>query len=139
MVNRRDVTWAVITALVTLAFFIVTLRPDVGGTEDSPTFQFVGQVLGTDARYIGMIGSRRKVLTAMQHLHARGIPVEALQRVHAPIGIDIGAVTADEIAVSVVAQLIHIRRGGSAHLRYKSDDMRMLLRDLEPPQFIAKA
>jgi len=41
------VTWAVITALVTLAFFIVTLRPDVGGTEDSPKFQFVGQVLGT--------------------------------------------------------------------------------------------
>ena len=47
MVSRRDVTWAVITALVTLAFFIVFLRPDVGGTEDSPKFQFVGQVLGT--------------------------------------------------------------------------------------------
>ena len=47
MVNRRDVTWAVVTALVTLAFFVVTLRPDVGGTEDSPKFQFVGRVLGT--------------------------------------------------------------------------------------------
>ena len=40
-------TWAVATALVTLAFFVITLRPDVGGTEDSPKFQFVGQVLGT--------------------------------------------------------------------------------------------
>jgi hypothetical protein len=47
VVGRRDVTWAVVTALVTLAFFVVTLRPDVGGTEDSPKFQFVGQVLGT--------------------------------------------------------------------------------------------
>ena len=47
MVGRRDVTWAVITALVTLALFVVTLRPDVGGTEDSPKFQFIGQVLGT--------------------------------------------------------------------------------------------
>lgn len=47
MVGRRDVTWAVLTALLTLAFFVVTLRPDVGGTEDSPKFQFVGRVLGT--------------------------------------------------------------------------------------------
>ncbi len=45
--TRRDVTWAVITALVTLALFVVTLRPDVGGTEDSPKFQFIGEVLGT--------------------------------------------------------------------------------------------
>ena len=47
MVTRRDVTWAVVVALVTLAFFIVTLRQDVGGTEDSPKFQFIGEVLGT--------------------------------------------------------------------------------------------
>lgn len=40
-------TWATAVALVTLAFFVITLRPDVGGTEDSPKFQFVGQVLGT--------------------------------------------------------------------------------------------
>ena len=39
--------WAVITALVTLAFFVVTLRPGVGGTEDSPKFQFIGEALGT--------------------------------------------------------------------------------------------
>jgi hypothetical protein len=47
LVTRRDVTWAVITAFVTLALFVVTLRPDVGGTEDSPKFQFIGEVLGT--------------------------------------------------------------------------------------------
>ena len=47
LVTRRDVLWAAATALVTLALFVVTLRPDVGGTEDSPKFQFVGRVLGT--------------------------------------------------------------------------------------------
>jgi hypothetical protein len=47
VVTRRDVTLAVIVAVVTLAFFVLTLRPDVGGTEDSPKFQFVGRVLGT--------------------------------------------------------------------------------------------
>ena len=46
-ITRRDVTWAAASALVTLALFVVTLRPDVGGTEDSPKFQFVGQALGT--------------------------------------------------------------------------------------------
>ncbi|MEO7135148.1 MAG: DUF2723 domain-containing protein [Vicinamibacterales bacterium] len=45
--TRRDVAWAAVTALITLAFFVVTLRPDVGGTEDSPKFQFIGEALGT--------------------------------------------------------------------------------------------
>lgn len=47
MLNKRDVTLATLVAIVTLTFFIITLRPDVGGTEDSPKFQFVGRVLGT--------------------------------------------------------------------------------------------
>jgi hypothetical protein len=46
-VNRRDVVWATAVALLTGALFLATLRPDVGGTEDSPKFQFLGQVLGT--------------------------------------------------------------------------------------------
>ena len=45
--SRRDVTLATLVAVVTLTFFVITLRPDVGGTEDSPKFQFVGQALGT--------------------------------------------------------------------------------------------
>ena len=45
--QKRDVTLATLVAIVTLAFFVITLRPDVGGTEDSPKFQFVGQALGT--------------------------------------------------------------------------------------------
>jgi hypothetical protein len=45
--SKRDLIWAVAAALLTFSLFVVTLRPDVGGTEDSPKFQFVGKVLGT--------------------------------------------------------------------------------------------
>jgi xanthine dehydrogenase accessory factor len=74
------------------------------------------QALKTPAKYIGMIGSKRKVLTTYDHLLKRGISSEMLKRVHAPIGIDIGAVTAEEIAVSIVAELIRIRRGSQEPL-----------------------
>ena len=47
MLSKRDLTLATLVAIVTLTFFVITLRPDVGGTEDSPKFQFVGRVLGT--------------------------------------------------------------------------------------------
>jgi len=66
----------------------------------------------TDAKYIGMIGSERKTLTILKRLNERGIPEEALRRVYSPIGISIGAVTPEEIALSIAAELIKIRRGG---------------------------
>lgn len=65
----------------------------------------------TPARYVGMIGSNRKVIAAYERLLEQGIPLDTLKRVHAPIGLDIGAVTAEEIAVSIVAELIRVRRG----------------------------
>lgn len=95
------------------------------------------QVLRKPAKYVGMIGSKKKVLAALGHLRSRGIPVETLRRVHAPVGIEIGAVTAEEIAVSIVGQLIHIRRGGTSTLQYKSDDTRILLQDLDQQPLIA--
>ena len=67
--------------------------------------------VGTDAGYVGMIGSRRKVLTVFARLQSEGIPVEAFEKVHAPVGLDIGAQTPDEIAVSVLAEVIAWRRG----------------------------
>jgi len=67
--------------------------------------------LGTEARYIGMIGSARKVLTVFQQLENEGAKHEALERVYAPIGLDIAAITPEEIAVSIVAELIAVRRG----------------------------
>src|SRR5690606_2081239 len=64
-----------------------------------------------DLRYLGLIGSRAKVARIYDFLIAEGMPAECLERVHAPIGLDIGAVTPAEIAVSILAQLIAVRRG----------------------------
>ncbi len=77
-----------------------------------------------------MIGSKRKVLTTIEHLVEKGIPRQLLERVHAPMGIEIGAVTAEEIAISVVSQLISVRRGSAGIIRHKSEDMRALIRTL---------
>jgi xanthine dehydrogenase accessory factor len=75
-------------------------------------------------RYIGMIGSRAKVTRVYDALRQEGVPAEALRRVHAPIGLDIGAVTPAEIAVSILAEMIAVRHGrdraaASESLRYE--------------------
>lgn len=64
-----------------------------------------------DLRYLGLIGSRAKVARINDALLAEGMPSECLRRVHAPIGLNIGAVTPAEIAISILAQLIAVRRG----------------------------
>lgn len=61
-------------------------------------------------RYVGMIGSKRKTLEVAKHLHRDGIPLERLARIHSPMGLSIGAVTPEEIAVAVVAEMICRRR-----------------------------
>ncbi len=71
------------------------------------------QVIRKPAAYIGMIGSRRRVGAVLQHLLEEGAPAEAVARVHTPIGLDIGAETPEEIAVSIMAEIIQVRRGGS--------------------------
>ena len=68
----------------------------------------------TQARYIGMIGSRRKVLSCYKVLEQQGVPAETLARVFAPVGLEIGALTPEEIAVSITAELIAIRRNASS-------------------------
>ncbi len=65
----------------------------------------------TPARYIGMIGSRRKVTATFEHLVGRGTPRELLKNVRSPIGLEIGALTAEEIGISITAELIAVRRG----------------------------
>jgi xanthine dehydrogenase accessory factor len=62
-------------------------------------------------RYVGLIGSRAKVVRIYDALLAEGLPAESLERIHAPVGLDIGAVTPAEIAISILAQLIAVRRG----------------------------
>lgn len=66
--------------------------------------------VGTRARYVGLIGSKRKVLEIYKVLEEEGVPREKLERVHAPIGLAIGALTPEEIAVSIVAEMIAVRR-----------------------------
>ena len=67
----------------------------------------------TSAGYVGMIGSKRKIRMIFEDLLARGIPKEALDRVHAPLGLPIGSQTVPEIAVSLVAELIACRNAGA--------------------------
>ncbi len=64
----------------------------------------------TDARYIGMIGSKRKVLSTYKALEAEGYRPEEFERVFAPMGVDIGALSPEEIAVSITAELVAVRR-----------------------------
>lgn len=74
----------------------------------------------TPARYIGMIGSRRKAITVFRELTNEGLKPELFDRVHSPIGLDIGAVTPDEIAVSILAELIAARRHAERALPHMS-------------------
>jgi xanthine dehydrogenase accessory factor len=75
--------------------------------------------IDTEARYIGMIGSKRKVISVYRALEKEGHNLEKFERVHAPVGLDIGALSPDEIAVSIAAELIAVRRN-AANLQHKS-------------------
>ena len=76
--------------------------------------------VGTRARYVGMIGSKRKVIEIFKTLQKEGLPAHLFDRVHAPVGLDIGAVTPEEIAVSITAELIAVRRQATAALPHMS-------------------
>ncbi len=70
-------------------------------------------LLDSDAAYIGVIGSKRRWLAAVKLLQERGVPQERIQRVHSPIGLEIEAETPEEIAVSIMAEILMIRHGGT--------------------------
>ena len=74
-------------------------------------YEVLTQVLRGGARYIGCIGSRRKLDLCRERLLEAGFTAEEYARLHAPIGLDIGAETPEEIAVSVTAELIAVRAG----------------------------
>ncbi len=69
--------------------------------------------VGRGAAYVGMIGSRRRTRTVLASLAADGFAEEELARVHTPIGLDIGAETPEEIAISILAEIVMERRGGT--------------------------
>ena len=87
------------------AYVVVVTR---GHTHD---FEAIRALAARDLRYLGLIGSRAKVARIFDALEKEGMPVECLERVHAPIGMDIGAITPAEIAVSILAELIAVRHG----------------------------
>ncbi len=98
-------------AIDDLAYICAVTR---GHQFDKP---IVEQAVKTNAAYVGMLGSRRKIALMWKELEAKGIPRERLDGVHAPIGLDIGSDNPEEIAVSVVGELIRVRRaaGKPAH------------------------
>ena len=96
------------------SFIVIVTR---GHRDDMRILRWAVQ---TRARYVGMIGSKRKVIEIFKALRAEGIPEHLFDRVHAPIGLDIGAVTPEEIGVSITAELIAIRRHTSGSVPHLS-------------------
>ncbi|MBP1603523.1 MAG: pucA [Acidobacteria bacterium] len=109
--SADDVTVADIAAFLAAAdlppaaYVVVVTR---GHTHDLAAMRALA---GRPLRYVGMIGSRAKVARIFDALAGEGAPAEWIARVHAPIGLQIGAVTPEEIAVSIVAELVAVRRG----------------------------
>ena len=95
-------------ALSPAAYVVVVTR---GHTHDLSAMRALA---GRPFRYVGMIGSRAKVARIFDALSGEGVSAEWLGRVHAPVGLQIGAITPEEIAVSIVAELIAVRRGTAA-------------------------
>jgi xanthine dehydrogenase accessory factor len=77
-------------------------------------------LLDTQAGYLGVIGSRKRWNTTVKELSQQGISKERLQRIHSPIGLGIGAETPEEIAVSIIAEILMLRRSGSGQSMQKS-------------------
>ncbi len=75
------------------------------------------KISGSPARYIGMIGSRNKCQTILSHLVADGVTKQQLARVYAPIGLDLGGPTPQEIALAILAEIVCVRRGGDGQMR----------------------
>lgn len=88
-------------------FLILTTR---GSSVDSAG---LGSLLDSPAAYIGVIGSKRRWATTVKELKARGVPEEKISRVHSPMGLELQAETPEEIAVSIMAEILMIRDKGS--------------------------
>ncbi|MFQ5674349.1 MAG: XdhC family protein [bacterium] len=90
----------------------------------------------TQARYIGLLGSKRKNLMIFRDLVRNKIPVERIQEINAPVGLNIGALTPEELAVSIMAEIIQCIRGGDG--RPMKMDMANLLEQIEKVPEAAK-
>jgi xanthine dehydrogenase accessory factor len=86
------------------AYIVIVTR---GHRDDMRVLRWAVQ---TSARYIGMIGSKRKVISIYKELENEGLPKHLFDKIQAPIGLDIGAVTPEEIAIAIVAEMIALKR-----------------------------
>jgi xanthine dehydrogenase accessory factor len=100
--------WLRAADLAPSAYVVVVTR---GHTHDLDAMRLLAP---RELKYLGLIGSRAKVVRIFDMLVAEGIPADRLERIHAPIGLEIGAVTPSEIAISILAQLIAVRRGADS-------------------------
>ena len=97
--------WLERTALPSHAYVVIVTR---GHNNDLDALRALAP---RELRYLGLIGSRAKVARISDQLLSEGMPPEVLKQVHAPIGLDIGAVTPQEIAVSILSELIAVKHG----------------------------
>jgi xanthine dehydrogenase accessory factor len=81
-----------------------------GHNEDEQCMQ---AVMRADADYVGLIGSKRRTSIVIDRLRDAGVPEEQLKRIRAPIGLDIGAVTPEEVALAILAEIVAARRGAA--------------------------
>ena len=114
--------WLERTAIPPHASVVVVTR---GHTND---IEAVRALAPRRLRYLGLIGSRAKMARIYEALQADGMPPDMLRQVHAPIGLDIGAVTPQEIAVSILAELIAVKHG-----KMKSRDAAEISMKWTPP------
>jgi xanthine dehydrogenase accessory factor len=114
-VIAQDFDHAMATLTPTEPSFIVIVTR--GHRDDMRVLRWAVQ---TQARYIGMVGSNRKAITIFRELTAEGLKPELFERVYSPVGLDIGAITPEEIAVSIMAEIIAIRRRAESALAHMS-------------------
>ena len=98
-------TWIDIHRLPPTAYAVIVTR---GHTHDLDALR---ALTAHPLRYLGLIGSKAKVKRIYDALLEEGVQPDTLREVHAPVGLDIGAITPQEIAVSIVAELIAVRHG----------------------------
>ena len=102
------------------SYIVIVTR---GHRDDMRVLRWAAQ---QNARYVGMIGSKRKVISTFKELEREGVEQDRLRRVAAPVGLDIGAITPEEIAVAIVAEMIAVRRHAepaTPRMRYYSDEI----------------
>jgi xanthine dehydrogenase accessory factor len=97
--------WLERTEIPPTAYLVILTR---GHRQD---YDAVRAVANRSFRYVGLIGSRAKLAQLVERALAEGVPADWLRAVHSPVGLDIGAVTPEEIAVSILAEMIAVRRG----------------------------